>query len=118
MDSRPANQPSADFNPASGDFKTRRASRVAIDEAARLSQSATYQIAINVRNLSPCGFMAECEEAVGIGSFVALDIPGLGRVNAQVRWQVGSRMGGMFTDPISLTRCEWVGERTDKPKSA
>jgi hypothetical protein len=116
MDSRPTTQPSADFDPAS-DFKARRASRVAMDESARLSPSATYQIAVNVRNLSPCGFMAECEEAVGIGSFVTLDIPGLGRVDAQVRWQVGSRMGGMFTDPISLGRCEWVGERADKPKS-
>ena len=115
MDSRPTNQPSADFDPAI-DYKTRRASRLSIDESARLSQSATYQIAVNVRNLSPCGFMAECEEAVGIGSFVALDIPGVGRVKAQVRWQVGSRMGGMFTDPISLARCEWTGERADPIK--
>ena len=117
MDSRPVNHPSSDFDPASDDFKTRRASRLVLDESARLGASATYQIAVNVRNLSPCGFMAECGEAVGIGSFVTLDIPGLGRVKAQVRWQVGSRMGGMFTDPISLSRCEWVGERTDKPKS-
>jgi hypothetical protein len=29
-------------------------------------------------------------------------------VNAQVRWQVGGRMGGKFLDPISLLRCEWT----------
>ena len=102
--------PPEDFDPAI-DYKTRRASRLVVDEAAQLSQSATYHVEVNVRNVSPCGFMAECPEAVGIGSYVMLDIPGLGRVQAQVRWQVGPRIGGMFTDPISLSRCEWTGER-------
>ncbi len=112
MDARTIPTPPEDFDPAI-DYKPRRASRLAVDEAARLSRSATYHVEVNVRNVSPCGFMAECPEAVGIGSYVMLDIPGLGRVQAQVRWQVGARIGGMFTDPISLSRCEWTGERTD-----
>lgn len=101
-----------DYDPAI-EYKPRRASRLAVDEAARLSRSTTWHVEVNVRNLSPCGFMAECPEAVGIGSYVTLDVPGLGRVQAQVRWQVGPRIGGMFTDPISLSRCEWAGERTN-----
>ena len=84
MDARTSPMPPEDFDPAI-DYKTRRASRLVVDEAAQLSQSATYHIEVNVRNVSPCGFMAECPEAVGIGSYVMLDIPGLGRVQAQVR---------------------------------
>ena len=112
MDVRSRPVPPEDFDPAI-DYKPRRASRLAVDEAARLGRSATYHIEVNVRNVSPCGFMAECPEAIGIGSYVTLDIPGLGQVEAQVRWQIGARVGGMFTDPISLSRCEWAGERTD-----
>lgn len=115
MDSRPNLHSPADDD-FEAEYTPRRASRLTVDEAARLSHSATYHIEVNVRNVSPCGFMAECSEAVGIGSFVALDIPGVGPVHAQVRWQIGPRMGGMFTDPISLARCEWVGERSDKPE--
>ena len=40
-----------------------------------------------------------------IGSYVSLDIPGIGPVEAQIRWQIGFKMGGMFLDPISLGRC-------------
>lgn len=115
MDSRPHMQPDADSDLEQG-FTPRRTSRVAVDEAARLKRSATYQFEVTVKNLSSCGFMAECSEPVGIGSFVMLDVPGVGPVEAQVRWQIGARMGGMFAHPISLARCEWAAERADKPK--
>lgn len=112
MDSQPFSPSAVEAEDVEG-FKPRRASRLPIDKAARLERGATYQLAVNVRNVSPCGFMAECGEAVGIGSYVTLDVPGVGRVQAQVRWQIGSRMGGMFAHPISLANCEWTGERTD-----
>ena len=57
--------------------------------------------------------MAECAEPVRIGSYVSLDVPGIGPVHAQVRWQIGARMGGMFLDPISLARCEWTAAKAD-----
>jgi hypothetical protein len=109
MDSqRPLNPDNADPD---YDYIPRRAERLSVDEAARLASSAAYEVEVQVRNLSPCGFMAECDEKVGIGSFVTLDIPGLGQVQAQVRWQIGAKMGGMFNDPISLTRCEWTARK-------
>jgi hypothetical protein len=46
-----------------------------------------------------------------IGSYVSLDIPGIGEVKAQIRWQLGRQMGGMFLDPISLASCEWTAEK-------
>jgi len=49
------------------------------------------------------------------GAYVSLEIPGIGPVEAQVRWQIGVRMGGMFMDPISLSRCEWPRRRRRRP---
>jgi len=43
------------------------------------------------------------------------DVPGLGPVQAQVRWQLGVSMGGRFLDPISLARCEWTATPAEPP---
>ena len=85
----------------------RRAFRSAITRRS-LKPDNLYAVEIKVRNVSSAGFMAECAEPVRIGSYVSLDIPGIGPVQAQVRWQIGARMGGMFLDPISLGQCEWT----------
>jgi len=96
-------------------FKPRRARRHPIDEPAQLSPHHLFRIEVKVRNLSAFGFMAECGEPVRIGSYVSLEVPGIGAVHAQVRWQIGARMGGMFLDPISLARCEWAAVKADTP---
>jgi len=94
-------------------FKPRRAARVAIGGDANLSAPNLYAVEVSVRDLSTAGFMAECAEPVRIGSYVSLEIPGIGPVRAQVRWQIGARMGGMFLDPISLARCEWAAVKAE-----
>ena len=100
-------------------FKERRSARTPVETSATLvRQPDWYAVEVQVRDLSKCGFMAECSDAVGIGSFVTLDVPGIGAVEAQVRWQIGRRMGGMFTDPISLGRCEWTATKADPPREA
>jgi hypothetical protein len=102
---------SAESEPPPG-FRSRRAARVDLPyAAANLSPQDLYSVEIKVRNLSTAGFMAECAAPVRIGSCVSLDIPGIGPVQAQVRWQIGLRMGGMFLDPISLKSCEWTAEK-------
>ncbi len=97
------------------DLKPRRAERVAVEGVAPLHAQNWYNVEARVQNLSACGFMAECLEPVLIGSYVSLDVPGIGPVHAQVRWQLGTRMGGMFLDPISLVHCEWTAVRADDP---
>jgi hypothetical protein len=93
-------------------FQARRGARVSVGgEAVSLSPDNLYDVEIKVHNLSSAGFMAECAEPVRIGSYVTLEVPGIGPVQAQVRWQLGTRMGGMFLDPISLARCEWTAEK-------
>jgi hypothetical protein len=90
-------------------FHERRAERLSIDESAALTH--VYAIEVKVRDVSTSGFMAECADPVAIGSHVSLEVPGVGEVRAQVRWQIGNRMGGMFLDPISLDECVWTAIR-------
>ena len=100
-------------------FKSRRTARVDVSDAQiSLSPRDLYNVEIRVRNVSPAGFMAECAAPVRIGSYVTLDVPGIGPVEAQVRWQIGMKMGGMFLDPISLGRCEWVAEKAKAEEPA
>jgi hypothetical protein len=100
-------------------FKSRRTARVDVsDVQANLTPQDLYHVEIKVQNVSAAGFMAECAAPVRIGSYVSLDIPGIGTVEAQVRWQIGLKMGGMFLDPISLGRCEWAAEKTIADEAA
>jgi hypothetical protein len=77
-------------------------------DAFRPLRTDQRAVEVTVCDLSTSGFMAECLRPVLIGSFVSLDLPGIGPVNAQVRWQVGGRLGGKFLDSISLRRCDWT----------
>jgi hypothetical protein len=86
-----------------------------VDSSASLHHPHYYSVEVTICDVSQCGFMAECGEPLQIGSYVSLDVPGIGGVNAQVRWQIGRRMGGMFVDPISLNRCEWTAVPTESP---
>jgi hypothetical protein len=97
-------------------LKPRRTSRLSVEQSANMRSQAWYQIEVKVRNVSTCGFMAECAAPVPIGSYVSLDVPGIGPVHAQVRWQIGKSMGGMFLDPISLARCEWTAVKAEPPE--
>lgn len=90
-------------------YRERGGVRVEIDNRTQLRHQ--FSVEICVRNVSTSGFMAECEYPVAIGSNVSLDVPGIGPVHAQVRWQIGNRMGGMFLDPISLCQCGWTATR-------
>jgi hypothetical protein len=82
---------------------------------ARLRSPHWYAVEVTICDVSQCGFMAECADPLQIGSYVSLDVPGIGAVDAQVRWQIGRRIGGMFLDPISLARCEWTAEQAEPP---
>jgi hypothetical protein len=94
-------------------YKDRKSRRLSVSGKADLRGQDRYRVEVRVRDVSTGGFMAECEQPVAIGSYVLLDVPGIGPVHAQVRWQLGSRMGGMFLDPISLVRCEWTAVKAD-----
>jgi hypothetical protein len=92
-------------------FQPRRSPRVTLQEVTSLRSTDHRVLDVRVCDISTSGFMAECLSPVLIGSYVSLDLPGIGPVHAQVRWQVGGRMGGKFLDPVSIHRCQWLTER-------
>ena len=99
-------------------FKTRRSGRTPVEGLTQLRSQSWYSIEVRICDVSTSGFKAECPEPVRIGSYVSLDVPGVGPVHAQVRWQLGREMGGMFVDPISLHRCEWTAVPAQAPEEA
>ena len=85
----------------------RKEKRTQIDEAARLHPNGWSSVEARVLDLSGSGFKAECEARVTVGSSIALEVPGLGRVHAHVSWRRGSRFGARFDEPVDMERCEW-----------
>jgi len=98
------------------DFVNRRGERLPVSSTTSMRGEQSYTVEVKVCDVSQAGFMAECPQPIGIGSSVSLDVPGIGPVHAQVRWQLAGRMGGLFLDPISLTQCEWTAVKTEPPK--
>ena len=93
-------------------FIQRRSERRPVGSTAQLRHQ-WYSVEVTVCDVSQCGYMAECGDAVAIGSHVSLNVPGIGPVRAQVRWQIGGRMGGKFLDPINLVECDWAAIRAE-----
>lgn len=86
----------------------RRDKRTEVDEAARLHPNHWSSLEARVLDISPSGFKAECSARVPVGSSVAVDIPGLGKVHAHVTWRRLDRFGARFDAPVELTRCRWT----------
>jgi len=104
------NYPGRDVAEEAGDYHPRRNRRVGLSEPTRMRANDSA-LDVVVCDLSTSGFLAECLRPVLIGSYVSLDLPGIGPVHAQVRWQVGTRLGAKFLDPICLSRCDWTTAR-------
>ena len=95
-------------------YQPRRSVRTQVGNGmARITPDDRYAVEVRIHNVSSAGFMAECDHPVMIGSHVSIEVPGIGTVKAQVRWQLGTKMGGMFLDPISLAHCEWTAEQAE-----
>jgi hypothetical protein len=70
--------------------------------ATQLRVSGRPDIAVEGHNISARGFMADAPLGMPIGSDVMLYLPGIGWLLASVRWSVGNRFGGRFSDSIDL----------------
>ena len=87
----------------------RQEKRTQVDETARLHPNHWSSIEVRVVDVSANGFKAECEARVVVGSSVALEMPGIGRVHAHVTWRRGERFGAKFDLPTDISQCEWRG---------
>ena len=53
-------------------------------------------------NISARGLMARCDVAYEIGEVVAFQLPVVGRIDGEVRWSLGGRMGCQLDRTIPL----------------
>lgn len=57
---------------------------------------------VRLCDVSEAGFMGELGARVPIGSTVSLDLPGVGATPARIRWSMGGRVGGRFTQTVDI----------------
>lgn len=53
-----------------------------------------------IRNLSETGLMADCEQVLGDGDRLVVDLRGIGEVAGRVAWVRGDRIGMVFDQTI------------------
>lgn len=94
-----------------GQYFERGAERISAEGTFGLSADDGYMVDAEICDISTLGLKGECGQPLAIGSLVTVDIPGIGAVKAEVKWQLAGQFGAMFLDPIELARCEWSAVR-------
>lgn len=79
----------------------RQAERNKLRLDASLGQADAAAIDVVVHDLSAHGFLAQTAATLPIGSEVWLELAGVGRISARVRWRGSSTIGCEFDSPIS-----------------
>jgi hypothetical protein len=83
-------------------YNVRKPDRVKVLLDTRLRIKEQPDMEISVKNISNRGFMAESQQAVPIGRDALIFLPGIGWTLAQIRWSLGNRFGGRFSDALNM----------------
>jgi hypothetical protein len=94
-----------------GEYLARGAERINAQGHFGLRAESFQTVEAEIRDISSLGLKGGCSEPLQIGSIIEVDIPGLGPVEAEVKWQLGSDFGAMFLEAVDLRRCEWAAVR-------
>ena len=79
-----------------GRLYVKRPPRWECDVEVSVADDCGRELLARLANISDGGFMAECEEKVRKGSVVEVELPGRGKIRAEVRWVLGWRFGAMI----------------------
>src|SRR3546814_11280645 len=88
-------------------YRERHAKRTKVQATASIRHGDWYSVEVRIRDVSQRGFMAECADPVGIGSYVALDVPGIGAV----RRSDGRRVGRSVSVRVDLGGCRFIKKK-------
>jgi hypothetical protein len=91
------------------EIERRKAPRRDLGRPARLKPNDWSSIEVEVVNFSTDGFRARCEAVLRIGSYVSIQIPGIGSVQAKIVWNKAGEFGAKFVQPIDPRYCGWFG---------
>ena len=83
-------------------YNMRKPDRVRVLLNTQLRILEKPDVEVSVRNISNRGFMAESNAPIPIGSDALLYLPGIGWSLATIRWSLGNRFGGRFSDSIDM----------------
>lgn len=61
-------------------------------------------ISVRIRNISSGGMMVDCDQPVGPGETLEVEIKNIGRVRGRIAWRTDNRMGIAFNFPIDPKR--------------
>ena len=88
------------------EFHKRQAERMPVDIDASMRELGTEWGDAHIHNLSTHGFMAESDHIFSVGAYVWLRLPGVGSLNAQIRWRDCFRYGCEFVTPLEPAQCQ------------
>lgn len=83
-------------------YALRKPDRVRILLSTKLRLAGQADLDVAVRNISSKGFMAEADRDLPIGSDTMLFLPGIGWTLASIRWSLGNKFGGRFSESVNL----------------
>ncbi len=78
----------------------RREPRQPVLHRTRAAQANGAELPVVVVNISPRGFMARSEAPHEAGDLLAIQMPVIGALEAEVRWSLGGRIGCRLLRPI------------------
>lgn len=79
----------------------RSINRDEVQHRARAIGPGAASLALLVVNISEDGLMARCEAVLQPGDVISIDLPDIGRMDAQIRWALGGRIGCQFEQRIA-----------------
>jgi len=92
-----------------------RAPRIAVDTAARLCVAGIWRT-VRICDLSQGGAKLDCAAVLAEADPAVLCVPGLGNIEAFVRWQRKGKVGLLFAEPLSVgTLSAWLVLRGPRP---
>lgn len=84
------------------EFDRRGAEREEVFFRTRATTQAGDVVQLQIVNMSAGGFMARCETDLAADEAIAVRLPVIGEVSAEVRWSLGGRVGCQFDRMIDL----------------
>lgn len=91
-------------------LERRQTERLPICRAALLRPNGWSRFEVRMIDISERGFRAQCDALLKTGSYVQLEIPGIGAVDARMIWRKAGEIGAQFVQPVDLSHCAWTTE--------
>src|SRR4051812_40860467 len=91
----------------------RKTERIRIERPARLRPNDWSRVSVDIVDLSSAGFRALGDLQLRTGTYLALEVPGIGNVDAKVVWQQSRAFGAQFLRPLPLDHCAWTNPQVE-----